>query len=129
MRKLIGTALLRRLAMAGAGAAALTAGLPAPAALAQEQTAEFDIPAQRLSSGVRVLASQARVSIAAPSDLFDGRNGPAVSGQMSVRAALALLLSGSGLEARFVSSDSVRIVRTATGSLTLQGYASTTPCR
>ena len=120
MRKLMGTALLRRMAMAGVGAVALTAGLPAPVAWAQEQTAEFDIPAQRLSSGVRVLASQARVSLAAPSDLFADLNGPAVSGQMSVRAALNLLLAGSGLEARFVSPDSVRIVRTTTGSLTQQ---------
>lgn len=120
MRELMGTAMLRRLAMAGVGAMALTAGLPAPVAMAQEQTAEFDIPAQRLSSGVRVLASQARVSLAAPSDLFDGLNGPAVSGQMSVRAALGLLLADSGLEARFVSPDSVRIVRSVSGSAVMQ---------
>ena len=62
MRRLIGTALLRRLAMAGVGAAALTAGWPATVAWAQEQTATFDVPAQRLSSGLRLLASQARVS-------------------------------------------------------------------
>ena len=38
MRRLMGTAMLRRLAMAGVGATALTVGL-APVAMAQEQTA------------------------------------------------------------------------------------------
>ena len=119
MRRLMGTAMLRRLAMAGVGATALTAGLP-PVAMAQEQTAAFDVPAQRLSSGVRVLASQARVSLAAPSDLVEGLTGPAVNGQMSVRAALNQLLAGSGLEAQFVSPDSVRIVRSTSGVIATQ---------
>lgn len=119
MRRLMGTAILRRLAMAGVGATALTAAM-APVAMAQEQTATFEIPAQRLSSGVRALASQARVSLAAPSDLFEGLNGPAVNGQMSVRTALNQLLAGSGLEAQFVSPDSVRIVRSAPGVITTQ---------
>ena len=116
MRRLIGTAMLRRLAMVGAGAAALATGLVPTVAWAQEQTATFDVPAQPLSSGVRVLASQARVSLVADSDLFSGLNGPAISGQMSTRAALNVILAGSGLEAQFVSADSVRIVRTRSDS-------------
>lgn len=119
MRRLMGAAIMRRLAMASVGAIALTAGLP-PLAMAQEQTATFDVPAQRLSSGARALASQARVSLAAPSDLVEGINGSPVSGRMSVRSALSQLLAGTGLEAQFVSPDSVRIVRSASSVVVTQ---------
>lgn len=91
-------------------AAAVAALLAAPAAYAQEQTVQFDIASQPLSSALLELGEQARISIAAPSGGVNGRVAPALRGEMTVRAALTTLLEGTGLRFEFVSASAVRII-------------------
>jgi iron complex outermembrane receptor protein len=92
-------------------ALALVAGLAlAPAAYAQEATTHFAVPAQPLAAGLLTLGQQARISIAASTDLVGGKSGRAVQGDLSVRAALAQMLEGTGLRYEFVGGGAVRIV-------------------
>lgn len=93
------------------GMAALMMALTAStAAFAQEQTANYSVPAQPLSSGLLELARQAHISIMAPPALVAGKAGKAAQGKMTLRAALNVMLDGSGLKAEFVAPDAVRIV-------------------
>lgn len=100
-------------------AALLAAATPiacaaAPAALAQTQqqaaVITFDIASQPLSSALLTLGRQADLSILAPADLIDGRIAPDVRGQMSIEAALGLVLAGTELDHEFVGAAAVRIV-------------------
>jgi iron complex outermembrane receptor protein len=105
-----------RACLAASASGLLLAALAcAPAAYAQEATARFDIPAQPLAQGLLQLGRQANISVAAPQELVAGRRGAKVSGELSVRAALERLLSGSGLRAEFVGASAVRIVAEAAG--------------
>lgn len=91
-------------------ALALLVGLSvAPAAYAQEAVSRFAIPAQPLSSGLLVLGRQAHISIAAPVPLVSGVAGRPVQGELTVRAALARILEGTGLSYEFVGPSAVRI--------------------
>lgn len=69
-----------------------------------------DIAATRLSSAIAELSRETGVSIGADGALPD-RPTPAVHGRMSVGAALARLLAGSGWRARQVGSHAWRIER------------------
>lgn len=93
-------------------ALALVAGLAlAPAAYAQEAVTRFSVPSQPLASGLLTLGRQARISIAASTDLVGGKSGRAVQGELTLRAALAQMLEGTGLRYEFVAGGAVRIVQ------------------
>lgn len=108
---------LNRRKLAGtAGFAALMLGLAASGAVyAQDATARYSIPAQPLSTGLLELARQARISIAAPAGMVAGKSGKAVEGDLTLRAALAAMLEGTGLKYQFVSPNVVKVVGPAGG--------------
>jgi iron complex outermembrane receptor protein len=102
----IGERNLRAALMASVVCVGIGHAVPAAA-----QVRAFDVPAQAASSAVPMLARQAKVQI-----LLAGRVGAAVrtnavSGAMSVDAALATMLRGTGLEARKTGDQTWSIVR------------------
>jgi iron complex outermembrane receptor protein len=102
--------------LAGASTGAILAALAiAPPAYAQQATAKFKVVAQPLSQGLLEFGRQAKISVAAPQDLVAGKTGGAVEGELATELALNRLLSGTGLEARFVGADAVRIVQAGEG--------------
>ena len=64
---------------------------------AEEATHQYNIAAQDLGPALQKLATQSGVSVFYASDSVAGRKAPALKGQYSTNAALARLLSGSGL--------------------------------
>lgn len=73
--------------------------------LAQAQTVadrQFSIalPAQSLASALGELSVQTGATVLAPGDIVAGKTAPAVSGKLTIGEALALLLAGSGLDAK-----------------------------
>lgn len=73
-----------------------------PAAQAQEQTFRFSIPAGGLDGALRAFARASRQQVTFESETVAGKQSPALNGQYSVRAALDILLAGSGLVAEGV---------------------------
>lgn len=61
----------------------------------------FDLPAQDLGTALRDVAARAGLEIYAAAADVDGVPVPALKGTMSVRDAVARLLAGTGLSARF----------------------------
>ena len=102
-----------RLAWLSAGAAcAMTA---ATAACAQQSDARsYDLPAQDLATSLRAVAKASGRSIIASAELLAGKTAPALRGRFTSDQAAAIILAGSGLEARPVGADLV--VVTAAGS-------------
>ncbi|KQP37901.1 TonB-dependent receptor [Pseudorhodoferax sp. Leaf274] len=84
------------LALAAAVAAALAATAPPAAAQAAAPVA-IAIPSQPLAQALNELARQANLQMSFPAALVAGKTAPAVSGQLTPRAALDRLLAGSGL--------------------------------
>ncbi|MEM9741228.1 MAG: TonB-dependent receptor [Pseudomonadota bacterium] len=73
-----------------------------PAASAQEPTflqkvITVDIPAGTLQDGIRSIADDFGLSIAAPEDLVTGKRISAITGSLSVRQAITRVLRGTGL--------------------------------
>ncbi|RZL77790.1 MAG: hypothetical protein EOP66_08595, partial [Sphingomonas sp.] len=89
-----------------AAALFVTSALSAMSASATSASAEtlraFDVPAQPLAAALNSFARQAGVQIFFPSELIAGRRSPTLKGRMAPRAALDVLLAGSGLT---VASD------------------------
>ena len=71
----------------------------------------FDIPAGRTSDALIRLAEQAGITIAIGDPALAGLRSRAIRGRMSVRAALARLLAGSGYRYEYLGAGAVRIVR------------------
>lgn len=78
---------------------AASAAPPAPTA-AVERKFTLNIPAQKLSSALVSLSNATGTQLAYSTQLSDGLRSPAISGTMSVSAALAQILSGTGLTYR-----------------------------
>jgi hypothetical protein len=121
----IGERNLRAALMASVVCVGIGHAVPAAA-----QVRAFDVPAQAASSAVPMLARQAKVQI-----LLAGRVGAAVrtnavSGAMSVDAALATMLRGTGLEARKTGDQTWSIVREvrAAGDETPQALVAQNDC-
>ena len=89
----------RPILLSGLAAAAIVAGAAASPVQAQDQTHNFDIPAQNLGGTLRALAEQSRAQIIFDGNAVAGKRSPALKGRYSVDAALAILLRGSGLTA------------------------------
>lgn len=113
------------LAPVALAAAVALCTLSAPAVLAQTPAAAVELmhtiqlPAQPLGNALNELARQAKLQLLVQRELVEGKQAPALSGQMTARQALQRLLAGSGLSAQ-VEGASV-VVRLAPGSEARQG--------
>jgi outer membrane receptor protein involved in Fe transport len=95
--------LKRRLLASGAAVAVLAF---ATGTFAQQRA--FDIPAEEATKAVPEFARQAGIQVIAPGEQLSGVQTHAVKGQQDARAALAAMLTGTGLE--IVSDDGATIV-------------------
>lgn len=89
------------------------AGLPVAAAAARDPLVHYAIPAGPLHRALLLFARQSGMQILFTPDLVSGRRVRAISGRLSPEAALAALLTGSGLVARQLPSGAMLIARTA----------------
>lgn len=92
-------------------AAACSATIAAPAALAQEQRT-FEIPSQNTASALNEFSRQADVQILFPHDVARSTTSPALNGAYMRGEALNLLIRNTGLE--LASDDGRTIVLRAT---------------
>lgn len=76
---------------------------------AAAQAATFDVPAQDVTSAIRLFARQANVQIIVAGSIGQGRRTHALSGTMSVEEALARMLDGTGLAARRTGDGSYAV--------------------
>src|SRR6185437_5898777 len=90
--------------LAHAVAAALGLASIAPALA---QTASFDVPEQEAVKAIPAFARQANLQIIAPADSLKGIKTHAVHGSIDARAALKLLLQGTGI---VIASDDGHII-------------------
>lgn len=91
-----------------AATTALAAGvLAAPAA----EAAQFDIAPGTLGAVVAAIGARAGITIIVTDPDVAARRSPGVHGNLSVRAAIAHVLRGTGAEAIFYDNVTVRIVR------------------
>jgi len=91
--------------LSGCGLAVIAMVVAAPAT-AQER--QFDIPSQALPGAIALLGRQAQLQIVAPGEGLEKVRSRLVKGRMDARAALRLLISGTGLE--IAADDGARIV-------------------
>ncbi|WP_171981914.1 TonB-dependent receptor [Brevundimonas sp. LM2] len=110
--------LARRLARALGGVSLLALATAVPvAALAQDATVAFDVPAGPLAPALARYADAAGVQLLYPSDLADGRRTAGLRGRFAPEAGLAQLLAGTGLTYRFVDPRTAQIEVVVTGSV------------
>ena len=94
-----------------AAASALALAISIGAASAQDRVS-FDIERQPLSRALLEFNEQSGLTVAAPSDLVNGRTAPAVEGSLEPSEALTLLLADTGLSVRELPSGALTIVAT-----------------
>ena len=97
---------MRKIGFLGGASVAIVMATPAAA-----QVAQFDIPAQSAADGVAMLARQAHVQVMVSDSVAQGRRAQAVRGRMTVDAALARLLAGTGLVAKSAGTATWVVVR------------------
>ncbi|MCG8596622.1 MAG: TonB-dependent receptor [Kiloniellales bacterium] len=102
-----------RLLAAASGIAVLTT--ISSAAAQGNEARRYDIPAQSLSSALFELTKSANLAVIAPPPLLEGKQAPAITGDLSLSDALGQLLTGSGLEFELVGNG-----RTTGGTLILR---------
>lgn len=84
---------------------------------AVERKFTLNIPAQKLSSALVALSNATGTQLAYTTQLSDGLRSSAISGTMSVNAALAQILSGTGLTYRF--NGNTVVLTKASANITL----------
>ena len=94
-------------ALALLASAAAIGTLSAPAYAAQDEQHDYDLAAQPLADALRRVALSAGRSVAAPSELLQGKMAPPLKGRYRFRDAVAALLRDSGLTARVVGKGLV----------------------
>jgi len=95
---------------------ALALGWPSGAAYAQDAaSARIDIPAQSLNQALLQLGQQSDIQIYYLPEVVAGLDAPAVAGELTAQQALARLLEGTGIEARW-SGKTVWLSRPAPGT-------------
>lgn len=99
---------LLSLAIAMAISAPLLAQAAEPAQ-AQSSTYRFDIPAQTLDGALAGFSAVTRIQVLVPAELTQGVSSPGLAGSHAASEALARLLVGTGLAARFVDGDTVTL--------------------
>lgn len=85
-------------------------GAVTPAEAGAQSLLSFDIAAQPLQSALEAYGAFADVSLLYDSSLTAGRISAPVKGEMSARAALQILLEGSGLTSRYTGAKTVALV-------------------
>lgn len=69
----------------------------------------FDIPAQPLAEALQAYGDATQLSVLAPSGLLRSRMSTPVHGDHTAQQAIELLLTGTGLQARFPGGDAVTV--------------------
>lgn len=85
-------------------------GFVTPADAGAQPLQRFDIAAQSLQSALEAYGALTDVSLLYDSSLTAGRRSTPVQGEMTARAALQLLLEGSGLTPRYTGEKTVALV-------------------
>lgn len=78
-------------------------------AQAQSSIYRFDIPAQSLDGALAAFSSVTRIQVLVPAEMTQGVRSSGLTGSHAANEALTLLLSGTGLAARFVDGDTVTL--------------------
>jgi hypothetical protein len=99
--------------------AGATVAATAFACTAEEASRRFDIAAQPLDKALGAFSVATGLPMLYDSALAAGKRSSAVSGQMRPREALALLLAGSGLSARFTQGGAVVVYAGSGSAVTL----------
>lgn len=113
-----------RLGLAGLAALAILCGGGAAPAKDLESR-RFDVVAQPLDQALAAFSVSTGLQMLYDSSLAAGRQSSPVSGQMQPREALALMLAGTGLTARFTTAGAVVIYAGSTSSVTLNPITAT----
>ena len=92
--------------------AMLSGGMPVPAAMAQQQGYEVEIPAGPLSLALNRLAAQTGLQIGFDSSVVAGMTTGGLSGNYGASEALVALLAGTDIEPRFSDARTVTLVQT-----------------
>ncbi|WP_299773478.1 TonB-dependent receptor [uncultured Pseudoteredinibacter sp.] len=88
----------------------LAAEAPARQAQSQQESSiTLDIPAQSLARSLIQLGKSQNISIVFPTQLLNGKQGPAIKGQFSINGALNALLKESGIEHLALSPKVIRL--------------------
>lgn len=94
----------------------------APAAMAQTNPAgpsanavSFAIAPQSVDGALAAFSAATRIQVLTPGAVTQGVASPGVSGAMTAREGLNRLLSGTGLVARFLNTETVTVERVAAG--------------
>lgn len=85
-------------------------GAVAPAEAGAQPLMSFDIAAQPLQAALEAYGAATDISLLYDSSLTAGRISAPVQGEMSARAALQMLLEGSGLTPRYTGAKTVALV-------------------
>lgn len=116
---------MKRLFVAALLSTAASLAISAPAAAAQTGDADYDIAEQRLADALREYSRISGRDVVAAAALVEGRRSAAVRGRLSADAALARLLSGTGLMAELV--DGALVVRDKASSTVAAERTATPP--
>ncbi len=100
----------RNTALLACTASVIALAVAAPA-MAQAQTYAFDLASKPMTEAVQDVGRQTGMNILVEPGLVAGRRAPALRGEMTTQAALAQLLSGSGLEVQQTTANSILIRR------------------
>lgn len=99
------------------GDAKLNTQLPTDDAYAN-RVIEMNMPAQPLAKSLQIFANRVGVTLSFDSAIVNSRMAPALSGRMTAREALNIMLAGSGLES-YVNADAI-IIKRSSDTLKLQ---------
>lgn len=117
--------------LSGSVAAPFAVPEPVRAQAAGAEELRFDIPAQPLASALTALANRSHVSIAYDADEIASLYSSPVAGVLTPQIALATLLQGTGLAARFTGPRSAILFdprsAQATANASAQGIAADRP--
>jgi hypothetical protein len=99
--------------------------LPMAACAADDTVRRFEVAAQPLDQALAAFSVSTGLQMLYDSSLAAGRRSSPVSGAMRSREALALMLAGTGLTARFTSAGAVVIYAGSTSAVTLNPITAT----
>ena len=114
--------LKRRLAILAVMAALAIAGV---AQARPQEARRFELQAQPLDQALAAFSVSTGLQMLYDSSLAAGRRSSPVSGAMQPREALALMLAGTGLTARFTAGGAVVIYAGSTSAVTLNPITAT----
>jgi len=103
---------------------ALAWAATAQPALAVEQSFEFNIPPQALSSALNAFADKANVALSYPSAYAADLKSPGAMGRLTIQQALGKLLAGTGLAARTTANGTITLEKLAAPATPVQPKAS-----